>query len=398
MDLSNLKVNGVNNIFVSDSLNAPLLSLKICLSADTINNSTDELIIYVDKTEEISGDRKQYVFNINENLKFFDNVTDEFVLNTCIVDGEVKLKCNVIRRVGNDAILLNEIIEDIPYQLVTLFEGENYIYTNYDNINMEIIYPKNCDLVKLFINNVIYTANCSDDILKLDDIYFKDCFTEVEAGINAAFNKITTKCFDSPTNAFSMDCEGNLVVNSITTRINNSSNTELDFDAIYPVGSVYLSVNDVNPSALFGGTWESISGYYLYAGSENNYGGSLSTGAASGNTGSTVLNINNLPSHTHSIPALSGTAKSAGGHSHKLGMVSGSVSSGNSYARPKDVSEVTARGYTSTTVGAHTHNVTTTAATSGATGSATGHVHTLNNHTHTINPPFYSLFVFKRVA
>ena len=88
-----------------------------------------------------------------------------------------------------------------------------------------------------------------------EELYFKDCFTEVEKGkINAEFNKVTMKCFDSDNQAFSMDCEGNLVVNSIITKENNNLTT--DFNAIYPIGSIYMSISDVNPSTLFGGTWE----------------------------------------------------------------------------------------------------------------------------------------------
>jgi hypothetical protein len=36
-------------------------------------------------------------------------------------------------------------------------------------------------------------------------------------------------------------------------------------DAVYPVGSIYMSVNSANPSTLFGGTWEQIEDTFLLA-------------------------------------------------------------------------------------------------------------------------------------
>lgn len=54
------------------------------------------------------------------------------------------------------------------------------------------------------------------------------------------------------------------------------------FDMVYPVGSIYMSANAVDPATLFGGTWEHIENKFLLgAGSDNELG---STGGSASHT------------------------------------------------------------------------------------------------------------------
>lgn len=66
-------------------------------------------------------------------------------------------------------------------------------------------------------------------------------------------------------------------------------------DLIYPIGSVYLSVNSTNPKNLFGGTWEQLKDRFLL-GAGNTY-SSGGTGGSSSHT----LTIEEMPKHTHTI-------------------------------------------------------------------------------------------------
>lgn len=84
----------------------------------------------------------------------------------------------------------------------------------------------------------------------------ENVFTEVEDGINAEVKKLTVKCIDSTNRNFSLDCEGNLSVNSISTRVPIILPTSI-IDIIYPIGTYYETSDDnFNPNVTWTGTWE----------------------------------------------------------------------------------------------------------------------------------------------
>ena len=71
-------------------------------------------------------------------------------------------------------------------------------------------------------------------------------------------------------------------------------------DRMYPVGSVYLTrKDDFDPNASFGGTWQLLSGQYLYAIPDGN-GNYPSSGNGSGTaTNSHTLTLAQIPEHSH---------------------------------------------------------------------------------------------------
>ena len=67
----------------------------------------------------------------------------------------------------------------------------------------------------------------------------------------------------------------------------------LILEAVYPVGSIYISVNSTSPQTLFGGTWEAIQGKFLLGSSSTHKPGS--TGGEENHT----LTVGEMPKHTH---------------------------------------------------------------------------------------------------
>lgn len=147
-------------------------------------------------------------------------------------------------------------------------------------------------------------------------------------------------------------------------------------DYIFPVGSVFLTVNKVNPGTFLGGTWEQMSGGYVYLagnslGKTDYYGwGTQSSGQ--GNTGDHVLTISEMPSHTHDMDD-----SVYGGYKNRLGIRGdggGSVGLVPSYSQQTAWSRYMPQN----------------------TGGGQGHSHPIYNHSHNIAT--IDVFAYKRIA
>lgn len=101
-------------------------------------------------------------------------------------------------------------------------------------------------------------------------------------------------------------------LNKVDEGIANAVEKSDLLNLIYPVGSIYMSVNNTSPATLFGGTWSQIKGRFLLGtGSlENNnsgYFGLVTAGeinAPVGEQGGETwhrLTINEMPSHNHKL-------------------------------------------------------------------------------------------------
>ena len=134
--------------------------------------------------------------------------------------------------------------------------------------------------------------------------YYDEYFTPTDSGLNGEFNNINVGCITSTNDKFSLDSDGNLIVNSVTTSTQNEQS--LNFDEIYPIGSIYMNVNAVEPSSLFGGTWEKLENMFLI-GASSNYALGVAGGSAT---------------HTHPIP-----------HQHYRGTLTAAINMDSNYIR-----------------------------------------------------------------
>lgn len=401
MNLENQTVTGSNQVTINDSLNAALMELTLKLNATSVAANNNELIIYVDKQPQSnpSDERKEYVFDLNSILRIYNGVSDEFKQKLDVVNNDIVLRSFVERKISYDeslqqcSILADSEFEELESYPIILFKGVNYIYTNYTNMDITLIYTKDTLYNRVFLNGSMYYHHKlrNDGEFCLDDIYFKDAFTKDYDDLNLSLNNASFDSISSNNNSFSLDEQGNLTVNSISCNSinsvngNNNLNASAVCDLIYPVGSIYLSIGSTSPATLFGGSWEKIKDRFLLGA-----GDIYSLGNTGGESQHTLLQ-SELPSHTHDV---SGNTLSNGAHTHQVRGGANVSSSGKAglesyashYSSWRTISSSNSNGNPALSAGEHTHSISLT---SSSTGGGNAH----NNM-----PPYIAVNIWKRTA
>ena len=225
--------------------------------------------------------------------------------------------------------------------------------------------------------------------------------------INKFYKKIANNGNDSD-----YELVGEIEIDGVPLKDYITSQMKNMMDSFYPVGSIYFSVKNENPSSKFGGTWVAWGSGRVPVGVSSNDGKFNSvekTGGSSTHThtitvankaaftsGSTALSTSQIPSHTHT-----GTTGSADTNLQRVMGAAGTGIMSNHMAGFNTTSSyVDRKGVGSFPGSAHFHSFTTN-----ATGGSEGHTHSIPAHNHTASsnslttlPPYITCYMWKRTA
>ena len=151
---------------------------------------------------------------------------------------------------------------------------------------------------------------------------YTDFYPVAEGTIRIDLRKIENGT-DSPLSSFSFG-EGGLYFTPTGSTTGSAFITYESFinnlkSKTYPVGSIYMSVDNTSPASFLGGTWEQILGKFLLSSDDVLTDGTITTAGSyhvysSGGEATHTLKENEIPSHKHTIE---GQKNDSAGYHHK---------------------------------------------------------------------------------
>ncbi len=202
------------------------------------------------------------------------------------------------RASGKIEVISVETADKAPEEALNVMKGNNYKHL----VEFKIAKTsKLMDITQLYIGRPI-RIKTEDDIydsyisaLTLSDenfVYFKSGSLRI-----TLLDKLK-KSNDSAGNKLDVSggkITGNLNINGI---LKNNNKTILDLT--YPIGSIYLSIKNTNPSSLFGGIWEAWGSGRVPVGVDTTQ-TEFETVEKTGGEKTHTLTVDEMPSHNHNV-------------------------------------------------------------------------------------------------
>lgn len=134
--------------------------------------------------------------------------------------------------------------------------------------------------------------------------------------LKAKFDKAGTDLKDYLNNSLTEELDDKIAEietlhNNLALLVVSIQETMLHYSDIFPVGSIYISVNSTDPGTMFGGTWERIMDTFLLASGSDYEAGST------GGEASVTLTTSQLPPHNHTVKASTNSPIKDGSGSNK---------------------------------------------------------------------------------
>lgn len=116
---------------------------------------------------------------------------------------------------------------------------------------------------------------------------------QIDSKLNKNFTSMLEKTSLDTEDLFVLQDNNDNSTPKETKKIKYGTLKTLLLDTIYPIGSIYMSVNGTDPEILFGGKWDPLKDRFLLGA------GDAYSSGANGGEATHTLTTNEMPSHTH---------------------------------------------------------------------------------------------------
>ena len=280
-------------------------------------------------------------FGVSSNTRF-DKSDNENTLKELRYKGNIKEGTVIINTKGKTTICVTD--------------GKNSAYKNYNESAVTLVSKKTC------------TVPSNTNIVYLDD----------EATLTELSNQELTDELNALKNEMA----------SLKTKVDEGTS----LNKVYPVGSIYMSMDNTNPTNLFGGTWEKIEGKFLLSSDS-----SFTVGSTGGNSSVSYTPTGTVGNHTLTVEEMPN-------HNHQFGLVkwnSDGSNSGPMASVPTMYSEVSTNNFHKPAAGTGNTNYSSKGNLMiWPTGGSQPHSHSFTGTPSNINtmPPYLVVNVWKRTA